>query len=367
MLKRLEPASLGDALHDICEHLEFAGVRDILACFDPLHPRHAHWAAALEAAPSQLQPLISLFQLGGSATDAELAALPQEALATLRAESLLKAAGDGWWLGGLMLMPAQGLWLLCHMAKPNPTLYFGDDSIGLALRLSAEPDQAVLDLCAGPGIQTLRAAQMGARVTAVEINPVAAALARLNAAANGLGERIDVRIGDLYKVLGDERFDRIIANPPLLPIPDDLPYPFVGHGGPDGLNITRRIIEGLPERLTARGNARLIGTTLSDGYLPLCLDELEVTAARLKLDIRMYVTAHHGLHDGAVYFEGLAATCASTGQVSVEAARVAYRTFLNRQDATHLCAYFLHIVTGDGRLDLIDVAQDPPHDLWFTV
>lgn len=367
MLNRLKSASLGEALREICECLEFIGVADLLACFDPLHPRHAHWAAARDAAPLHLQPLISLFQLGGSATDTELAALPQEALATLQTENMLKAAGDGWWLGGLMLMPMQGLWLLCHMAKPNPTLYFGDDSIGLALRLSAEREHEVLDLCAGPGIQSLRAAKTGARVTAVEINPVAAALARLNATANDLGGRIDVRIGNLYEVLGDERFDRIIANPPLLPIPEDLPYPFVGHGGPDGLSITRRIVEGLPDRLTARGNARLIGTTLSDGYLPLCLDEFEATAARCKLDIRMYVTAHHDLHEGANYFEGLAETCASTGQISVEAAREAYRAFLDSRNATHLCAYFLQITLGEGRLDLIDVAQDPPHDLWFTL
>lgn len=367
MLNKLISLSLGEALQDLCEFLEYVGVADLLACFDPLHPRHTHWQAAHAVAPPHLRPLINVFQLGGSATDAELALLPRDVLATMQAEKLLRIADDGWWLGGLMLLPVQGLWLLCHMAKPNPTLYFGDDSIGLGLRLFAEREHQVLDLCAGPGIQSLRAAKMGAQVTAVEINPVAAALARLNATANGLDERIDVRIGNLYEVLGDERFDRVLANPPLLPIPDDLPYPFVGHGGPDGLSITRRIIEGLPDRLTARGNARLIGTTLSDGYLPLCIAELETVAARLKLDIRMYVTAHHDLKDGATYFEGLAATCASTGQISVEEARRAYRTFLDRQQATHLCAYFLQIVVGEGRFDLMDMAQDPSHDLWFIL
>ncbi|ANP89311.1 methyltransferase [Rhizobium leguminosarum] len=369
MLRRLTSASLGDALREVCELLEFAGIRDILACFDPLHPRHAHWVAARAAAPLEFQPLIDLFQLGGSATDRDLAVIPQNTLETLRMEGLLKRTGgtNSWWLGGLVLMPVQGLWLLCHMNKPNPTLYFGDDSIGLALRLSATPGQTVLDLCAGPGIQSLRSAQMGAWVTSVEVNPVAAALARLNAAANGLSDLIEVRVGNLYDVLSNERFDRIVANPPLLPIPDDLPYPFVGHGGPDGLRITRRIIEGLPERLNPRGNARLIGTTLSDGYLPLCLGDLEQMAQRLHLNVQMYITAHHVLNDGAVYFEGLAATCASTGDISGEAARATYRAFLDERGATHLCAYFLHIVIGEGRLELIDVAEEPSNDLWFTL
>lgn len=33
-------------------------------------------------------------------------------------------------------------------------------------------------------------------------------------------------------------------NPPLLPIPDEIPYPFVGDGGQSGLDITLHILKG---------------------------------------------------------------------------------------------------------------------------
>lgn len=368
MLTQSQSATLGEAVRALCGRLEHAGLRDLLACFDPLHPRHTHWLAARDAAPPALRPLVDLFVLGGAVARDALGSLPAEAMAAMEAGGLIKVAdGDRIWLGGLTLLPVQGLWLLCHMPKPNPTLYFGDDSVGLALRLSASPGQRGLDLCAGPGIQALRLAQMGADVVAVEINPMGAALAQLNAAANGLSDRIEVRIGNLFEVVDDERFDRITANPPLLPMPEDMPYPFVGHGGPDGLNVTRRIIEGLPCRLAPLGNARLLGTTLSDGYLPLCLDEIDTMARKLGLDMTFYVTAHHALCDGAVYFEGLAATSSGTGKVDLATARSRYRAFLDERHATHLIAYFLHVVEGAGRLNLVDVASDPPGDLWFVV
>lgn len=368
MLMESRVISLSEAARALCDHLECTGLRDLLACFDPLHPRHAHWRLAREAASGEQRAAIDLFILGGAVPRQALSSLPQDAIAALEVHSLLREtdAGD-LWLGGLMLLPVQGLWLLCHLPKPNPTLYFGDDSVGLAMRLSAGRGMKALDLCAGPGIQALRMAQMGAAVTAVEINPMAAALAEVNAAANDLADRVEVRIGNLYEALDTgARFDRITANPPLLPMPEDMPYPFVGHGGPDGLDVTMQILEGLPDHLAPHGIARLLGTSFSDGYLPLSLDVLAAMASKLQLDINFYITSHHALHDGAVYFEGLAATSAGTGDIDLATARAHYRNFLDARGATHLVAYFIHATRGEGKFHLVDVATDPPGDLWFV-
>ena len=207
---------------------------------------------------------------------------------------------------------------------------------------------------------------VGARVTAVEINPVAAALAELNAHANGLADRIEVRIGDLYEAVGDERFDLVSANPPLLPVPDDVPYPFVGHGGPDGLRITRRILAGLPRVLSDRGIARMLGTTLSDGYLPLCLDEMEIWAKLHSMNVIMSVTSHHGLREGNSYLEGLSQTSAGMGTISVEDARERYLTCFQSFGGTHMCAYFFHVTRGEGTFLLADLADDTPRDIWFV-
>jgi len=56
----------------------------------------------------------------------------------------------------------------------------------------------VLDLATGSGLVALAALLAGARhATAVDLDPVAAAAARLNAAANGLADRLTVTVGDL--------------------------------------------------------------------------------------------------------------------------------------------------------------------------
>jgi ribosomal protein L11 methyltransferase len=69
-----------------------------------------------------------------------------------------------------------------------------------------------LDLGTGTGILALVAALRGAtRVLALDLDPEAAHVASEVVAANGLGERIEVRAGSIAD-RGDERFDGIVAN-----------------------------------------------------------------------------------------------------------------------------------------------------------
>ena len=59
------------------------------------------------------------------------------------------------------------------------------------------------------------------------------------------------------------RFDFICANPPLLPIPFNLNYPFVGDGGTDGLSIFRQIMNyGIPH---LSKNGKIVTLGLSGG------------------------------------------------------------------------------------------------------
>ncbi len=72
----------------------------------------------------------------------------------------------------------------------------------------------VLDLGTGSGVIGIAAAQHGAHVLAVDRNPQAVALARSNAAANGVS--LEVRHSDLFAALApNEKFDWIIFNPPF--------------------------------------------------------------------------------------------------------------------------------------------------------
>ena len=82
--------------------------------------------------------------------------------------------------------------------------------------LEISPGDRVLDLCTGTGAIAIKAAQMGAEwVTAVDLNPCAAANAELNRRKLGIAN-MDVREGSLFEPVEDMRFDVITINPPFV-------------------------------------------------------------------------------------------------------------------------------------------------------
>jgi len=176
-------------------------------------------------------------------------------------------------------------------------VYFGEDSDFLRSVLAPRRGAVCLDLCTGSGIQALRCAAVGARVDAVDLNPDAVALARLNAELNGLADRLRVYTGDLWAPLAPgARYDHVVANPPLVPVPETVPYPLCGHGGADGLGLVRRIFEGLTDRLTARGRCTLIGASTGTSERPAVLDELERTVAD-RMHVSLYLLSRASLRD----------------------------------------------------------------------
>ena len=70
----------------------------------------------------------------------------------------------------------------------------------------------VLDLGSGSGASGIAAARNGCSVVAVEINPSAVRCTRINALLNNVN--VDVRQGDLFAPVTQERFDVVLFNPP---------------------------------------------------------------------------------------------------------------------------------------------------------
>ena len=70
----------------------------------------------------------------------------------------------------------------------------------------------VLDLGTGSGACGIAAAKRGCQVTATDINPSAVRCTRINALLNQVD--LDVRHGDLFAPVRDERFDVVLFNPP---------------------------------------------------------------------------------------------------------------------------------------------------------
>jgi predicted nicotinamide N-methyase len=103
-------------------------------------------------------------------------------------------------------------WLAQHNIEPPFWAFAWPGGQALARLLLDEPARAagkrVLDFAAGCGIAALAAAHAGAaRVEAAEIDPLAAAAIRLNAAANGLA--VEAIAEDLVGAPG--RWDLILA------------------------------------------------------------------------------------------------------------------------------------------------------------
>jgi tRNA1(Val) A37 N6-methylase TrmN6 len=86
----------------------------------------------------------------------------------------------------------------------------------LLLAAAVAPGAELLEAGCGPGAALLAAARRlpEARLTGIERDPAAAALARHNAAANGLAERVAILEGDVF---GDipQTFEGIFCNPPF--------------------------------------------------------------------------------------------------------------------------------------------------------
>jgi release factor glutamine methyltransferase len=77
-------------------------------------------------------------------------------------------------------------------------------------------DKTVLDMGTGSGVCAVFAAPQAQRVVAVDINAAAARCAGINAQMNRLEHKIEVRHGDLFDAVAEERFDLVLFNPPFL-------------------------------------------------------------------------------------------------------------------------------------------------------
>lgn len=121
----------------------------------------------------------------------------------------------------------------------------------------------ILDLCCGGGCIGLAAAHYhpDAAVDLVDIDPDALDLARENAAHLGLERRVEIMVSDLFAAIGQRRYDIILANPPYVDAADLADMPAEYHhepllalaSGPDGLQLTRRILAAAHEHLEESG------------------------------------------------------------------------------------------------------------------
>jgi release factor glutamine methyltransferase len=132
-----------------------------------------------------------------------------------------------------------------------------------ASRLGADlitPGAEVLDMGTGSGVCAIAAARRGARVAAVDINPVAVRCTEINARVNALEDRIEVLRGDLFAPVQDRRFDLVLFNPPFIRgIPrDDADRAW------RSTDVAERFAAGLSKHLRPSGFALVVLSTFGD-------------------------------------------------------------------------------------------------------
>jgi methylase of polypeptide subunit release factors len=179
------------------------------------------------------------------------------------------------------LAPARKLIAKHHALQCPYTCQFGDASLEIpdgvfcptlakAPRLLLDvvrfqSGEHVLDVFSGSGAFGINAALAGATVVTVDISPTAVTSTRRNAALNHVEDRIDTRLGTMAQCLSPgERFDLVIANPPLLPgeHSDALSSSIFD----PGLQATLEFIRALGRHLTDGGRCYLVTSDVIERY-----------------------------------------------------------------------------------------------------
>lgn len=141
--------------------------------------------------------------------------------------------------------------------KPSEDTFLMLDLIG-ELNLNGKE---VLDMGTGNGEIALKAAEQGARVTAVDIDPEAISYTLEKIKRESKSDQVTVKQSDLFENV-DKTFDVIFFNPPYVPSTEknyvDL------DGGETGNEVAEKFLESADKYLKDKGCAYLLTSSLGD-------------------------------------------------------------------------------------------------------
>jgi release factor glutamine methyltransferase len=292
-------------MNQFIQSLRDSGYRQFYLSFGDANFRHRDWRAGAENLSGSLLDLVRLFLLQERTPFKRAAALLGNQFAAELIEcGVLRKETGGVASNSFYLVSCRSQMFFCQMTA-NPFAYFGEDSVALATLQTPAPGGSVLDLCCGPGLQSFVAAGSAASVTGVEIRKETCRITAINRRLNSLEDRVQIVCDSVegFAQVDARKYDRILFNPPLVPMVPGYKCSPVGYGGPDGLELTRRILELYHDRVTSGGTIEFIGSGLGRKNHPVVADELKAIARRHGLGGRIHLLSQHLIEPFAPLFE----------------------------------------------------------------
>jgi release factor glutamine methyltransferase len=171
-----------------------------------------------------------------------------------------------------------------------------------APRAKESPPVRVIDVGTGSGAVVVSVAVLLRKrkmleevaLTAVDVSPDALQLARENAVAHAVGDRIEFEPADLLPGDGSRRWDVVLANLPYvrtdaipgLPRATSFEPVLALDGGTDGLEVIGRLMDQLPAALADDGTALLeIGGDQEEGLRALAAERLPAWTCDVERDL----------------------------------------------------------------------------------
>ena len=150
----------------------------------------------------------------------------------------------------------------------HPNVYEpAEDTFLLAENLDIKRTDEVLEIGTGTGLITVVAAQKSRNVVATDINKHAVECTLKNIIANRI-YNVELREGNLFEPIENEKFDLILFNTPYLPteedqkLDDELNAAF--DGGLEGRETIDKFLEEVKDYLNEEGRVQLVQSSLSD-------------------------------------------------------------------------------------------------------
>ncbi len=179
---------------------------------------------------------------------------------------------------------------------PRPETELLVDTALAWLRSRPQPSYRFLDVGTGSGILPVTLATLvpGAELLATDISPAALAIARRNAEKYGLDTRISFLEADLLpETLAHGSWDILTANLPYIPSATLRELPIFGReptlaldGGPDGLELIRRLLADITARKLAVGLILLeIETRQGPALQSLAREQFPTAVIEIKKDL----------------------------------------------------------------------------------